>query len=335
MSRVRVLCYLLWVISVSVLLLLRPLPVEGGELNRWHRVLVSYDRITGASNSQQQSLLMPVAVSPGLYCSRICSSLAWCNLWCPNPSTNPTQCILSNIIIMPTYQETNMADALTCHTIQNKDHATNAIITDAGVNPDRPERVKENLVDGIFTYKISENFASRDTLDFMWFVLDFSQIVTFSHVVFYVQDNSIANRVFRDVQVRVGNTPVTPPSGFASYDLFGVFPGAASPGQVITLQSQKPVSARFVSVQMMRTPSCASPTLYYSNTCTHLAWYNLWCANPSIPPIPPIHCILSNIIVMPTYKETNLDDALTCHTRRPKDQDTKTSRTKTLPRQTK
>ncbi|KAK3891297.1 hypothetical protein Pcinc_004812 [Petrolisthes cinctipes] len=54
------------------------------------------------------------------------------------------------------------------------------------------------------------------------------------------------------LRVRVSNvTAVTPPEDFAAYDLFGEFPGAASPGQVVEMKSPKPVCARFVTGHML------------------------------------------------------------------------------------
>ncbi|KAK3891575.1 hypothetical protein Pcinc_004522 [Petrolisthes cinctipes] len=45
--------------------------------------------------------------------------------------------------------------------------------------------------------------------------------------------------------------PVTPPEDFAAYDLFGEFPGAASPGQVVEMKPPKPVCAMFVTGHML------------------------------------------------------------------------------------
>lgn len=225
--------------------------MEGRELNLWRRVLVSDSTLTAATKTQQESLPIPLSASPSLYCANSCTRLGWCNLWCSKPSTAPTDCIVSDIIVLPTYQDPNIAVALTCYTNRGKDYATNAVITAGEDSPPSTSKPKENLVDGIFGYSMGENFATPTTIDKKWFALDFTQIVTFNHVILYAQDNDRANLHFFNVEVRVGNVPVTQPSGFSAYDLFGVFPGAATEGQVVNLKSAKPVSARFLSVQMV------------------------------------------------------------------------------------
>lgn len=245
------LCYRMWVTSVAILLLPPPSLMEDGEMNVWRGVLVSYTKLTGATKTQQESVLIPPGASPSLYCSSSCTRLSWCKLWCSHPSIAPTDCFFSNIIVMPTYQENNMFDALTCYTKLNKDHATNAAIKAGEYNPPSPDKPKENLVDGIFSYSMGENFATPPAIDKKWFVLEFSQIITFSRVILFPQLNDRASLHFVNVEVRVGNMTVTPPSGFSDYDFFGAFPSAASAGQVVNLQSPEPVSAKFLSVQML------------------------------------------------------------------------------------
>ena len=51
-----------------------------------------------------------------------------------------------------------------------------------------------------------------------------------------------------------------------------------------------------------------------SSLCDRMEWCQLWCRGTSTD-----HCILSDMFVMPTYKEPNMDDALTCYTTRPRD----------------
>lgn len=248
------LCYRLWVtlVAILLLLLLPPLPMEARMLSLWRGVPVSYMKVINAGKTQLEDVPMPHGAGATLYCSKLCTRRSWCNLWCPHPSINQTHCIVSDIIIMPTYIETSLSDVLPCNTRRHVDLATNAIITAGEETPPAVDKVKENLVDGFYSYQMSELYASPQPADKKWFVLDFSQTVTFTHVILYVQNNDRAHIQFVDVEVRVGNVTVTPPSGFSGYDLFGFFPGAAFYGQVVMMVSSKPVSARFVSVQMLR-----------------------------------------------------------------------------------
>ncbi|KAK3860871.1 hypothetical protein Pcinc_033106 [Petrolisthes cinctipes] len=234
-----------------MLLLLPSAPVEGGELRLMRSVLISLQRVQAASNTEQESLDLPPGARPALYCSNKCTHLNWCQLWCAYPSNTPTHCLVSNIFVMPNYQETNMADALTCHTTRPTDLATNAIITAGTQHSWFPLRVKENLIDGFYNYEIDYCITTKPSNSDRWFTLDFGQPKCFQHVILYVQ-NGAAHLRFRNVQVRVSNvTAVTPPADFAAYDLFGEFPGTASSGQVVEMKSAKPVCARFVTGHML------------------------------------------------------------------------------------
>lgn len=239
---------------LATLFLLSLSRVEGGQLRLWRPVSVSLSRIrysdTGIFKGKNHSL--PEGIDATLYCSKICTLHDWCNVWCPNPSTSPTQCYISSLIIMPTYLETIADAALTCYTSRPKDFATNARITAGETHQNENHKIKENLVDGIYNYSTSQCYRSTDQPDQTWFALDFGKRVTFSQVILMAHGNKNLSRVhFTGIEVRVGNMEVTPPTGFANYDLFGVFPGEAEPNQVVVFQSPKPVSARFMSVQKM------------------------------------------------------------------------------------
>lgn len=240
---------LLWVTTVAVplLLLLLQSLTEARMMNIWRHVPASYSKVTGAKKTTQEEPPIPPGASPILYCSSLCSHRAWCGLWCHNSSN----CIVSNLIVLPTYLETNLADVVPCHTRRSKDLATNAIITAGEEDPPLASRPKENLVDGYYSYIMGDIYESPPPADKKWFLLDFSQPVPFTHVVLHAQNNDRANIQFVDVEVRVGNVTVTPPSGFSAYDLFGFFPGGAYEGQVVDMVSANPVYARFVSVQML------------------------------------------------------------------------------------
>ncbi|KAK3884780.1 hypothetical protein Pcinc_010966 [Petrolisthes cinctipes] len=235
-----------------MLLLLPTAPVEGGELRLMRSVLISHQRVQTASTTEQESLDLPSGARPALYCSNKCTLLDWCQLWCAYPSNTPTHCLVSNIIVMPTYQETDMTDVLTCHTKRPKDLATNANITAGRQSMTYQLRVKENLVDGLYNYHVDHCFLTFSSNSSRWFTLDFGQPKCFQHVILHARDYNLAMISFNNVQVRVSNvTAVTPPEDFAAYDLFGEFPGEACPGQVVEMKSPKPVCVRFVTSHML------------------------------------------------------------------------------------
>ncbi|KAK3879270.1 hypothetical protein Pcinc_016143 [Petrolisthes cinctipes] len=235
-----------------MLLLLPSAPVEGGELRLMRSVLISLQRVLAASTAEHESLDLPPGARPALYCSNKCTLLDWCQLWCAYPSNTLTHCLVSNITVMPTYQEINMADVLTCHTTRPKDLATNANITAGAQDILLPLRVRENLLDGFYDYHKNNCFTTESSNSDRWFTLDFGQPKCFQNVILHAQNNIYASTRFNNVQVRVSNvTAVTPPEDFAAFDLFGEFPRAASPGQVVEMKSPKPVCARFVTSHML------------------------------------------------------------------------------------
>ncbi|KAG7155588.1 hypothetical protein Hamer_G015953 [Homarus americanus] len=216
--------------------------VEGNNLHQWRRVLVSQATVSLSSTVESGDLLHP-SINRNLHCPNTCTMLGWCNSWCKDAANN---CTFSSMIVMPTYNETNLADALTCYTERPIDYATNAKITSG--REAHAKKLKENLIDGVYGFSILENFLS-EAGDHTWFVLDFGKIVTFSHVVLFAQPNSNVVYHFRDLEVRVGTSAVTPPGGLATYQLFGKFTGPGSVSQMVELVSHQPLSARYVSVQ--------------------------------------------------------------------------------------
>ncbi|KAK3882826.1 hypothetical protein Pcinc_012828 [Petrolisthes cinctipes] len=233
---------------MAMMLLLPSAPVEGRDLRLFNSVLISLQRIQANTFTQKEMLDISPGANIALYCTTKCTLLDWCKLWCAYPSTNPSHCLVSSIIFMPTYQETDLTDALTCHTTRPKDLATYADITAGLPGVTYPQRNEQNLVNGFYSYDPNENMATMSKPSERWFILDFGQPKCFQHVIMYAQNNSSAPRRFNNIEVRVGNVKaVTPPGDLSSYDLFGWFLGPAAKGQVVEMKSPKPVCARFVS----------------------------------------------------------------------------------------
>ncbi|KAK3880525.1 hypothetical protein Pcinc_014989 [Petrolisthes cinctipes] len=244
MSRIEVQWCRVW---VAVLILLSPAPVDGSEAQMSRSVSVSIGRVKSAYRSTKNTVAFPPGASTALYCPSLCIRQGWCNLWCVLPST---ECLVSNIIVMANYQETDTSDALTCYTTRPKNLVAYGTITGGAHTSEFPERVIENLADGYFSYDHRELYSSDRNLSEKWFAVDFGRPTTFQHVVMHAMDSEYAPRSFTQVVVRVGNeTAEDPPADFVNYELFGTFPGKASPGQVVEMTSPTPTVARFVSVQ--------------------------------------------------------------------------------------
>lgn len=242
-----------WCVWVAVLILLTPpSAVEGGDVRLMHAVLVSLRRVTLDSPSTQvESFDLTLGANPSLYCCSMCIRHDWCRLSCPHPITVPTRCTISDLIIMPTFNETGKSDAIICYTTRPKDLAAYSKITGGKHNETHyPDYTYDTLVDGIYSHSYKEKYQTQKAMSEKWLMLDFEKPKTFQHVFLYAQKDPNAYRGFTQVQVRVGNsTVVNPPAGFAAFDLFGVFPGQAKPRQVVEMKYYKPVTARFVSVQ--------------------------------------------------------------------------------------
>lgn len=213
------------------------------------RVLVSEAKITGSQ------LLEPVHIALGsshtLRCSLICSLQPWCDLWCSDASAD--QCFLSNMIVMPDYEEGSIADALACYTQRRKDYATGATIQTATTYYDTPLRVGGNLVDGIYDrFTLNTCYTNAVNVTNPWFVLDFGAPVTLRSVTLFSQPRGQAYlpTYLANLEVRVGMSPVTTLGDFSSYAFFGIFIGPASTfSQEIVIEAPSPMTARFLSVQ--------------------------------------------------------------------------------------
>lgn len=213
------------------------------------RVLVSEAKIQGSQR------LEPAFISLGsfhtLRCSQTCSLQSWCDLWCSDASAD--QCFLSNMIVMPDYEEDSTADALVCYTQRRKDYATGASVQAATTYYTAPLRVGGNLVDGIYDrFTLNACYASATDVTNPWFVLDFGAPVTLQSIMMFSQPSgqTFMPTYLANLEVRVGMSPVTTLGDFSSYAFFGIFVGPASAfSQEIVIEATSPMTARFLSVQ--------------------------------------------------------------------------------------
>ncbi|XP_042857637.1 uncharacterized protein LOC122243945 [Penaeus japonicus] len=216
-------------------------------LRRHTKVEVS--RALAITSRTYRTISIPPGASQNLRCSTGCAAFEWCHLWCHDVVSS--ECIFTNIFVMPDYEETNKDDALVCYTLRRKSHVGRATIESTPEKTDeQPLRVKENLLDEYYVTKDKDQCALLITTAFPWFLLDFGEPVTFQHVVIVAQPGTNAN-LFENVEVRTGTSPVSTLGDFSSYAMFAKFAGPATANQVIEFEVTAPVMARFVSIQVM------------------------------------------------------------------------------------
>lgn len=160
------------------------------------------------------------------------------------------------MIVMPSYAETNMADALDCFTRRERDYATGAIVQGMLHNAKDPKRVLKNLVDGIYDrYSLDMCYVNDKTQVFPWFVLDFGKPLTLHLVKLFSQPRGALHLLDKltYLEARVGMSPVNEPGNFTSYDFFGMFLGpATSYDQEMIFEPSSPMSARYLSIQKVQ-----------------------------------------------------------------------------------
>lgn len=161
---------------------------------------------------------------------------------------------MSRVIVMPTYIEDPLVTAptlLTCYTQRPPDLATHADIISDGVHPNFPQRIAENLVDGIYDFTIKNGFIANMPFNSWWFELDLGEVKEFSSVLLVAVTSNTASKTMLNVEVRVGVQQAAAPPDFTDYTFFGHYPGPAMKDEEITITSSSPVSARFISVRKL------------------------------------------------------------------------------------
>lgn len=188
--------------------------------------------------------------APSIFaCSKGCEEESRCLLWCHDALN--TTCFMSNLIVMPNYEETNMSDAIPCFTRQQKDLATGAVIDGSPENPNLSERAKTNLVDGFYDKTLPHCYMTKNLVK-PWFMLDFGTPTAFYLVKLRVQETGMIEKIqaVRDLEARTGDALPATPGDFSAFRMFGVFPGPCTDfGQEIIFRVKVPVTARFLSVQ--------------------------------------------------------------------------------------
>lgn len=224
---------------------------EDIQLAHFHRVAVSKAKLTPTRSTE--FCLDPPRSSQLIRCSSLCISQLWCDLWCQNTPT--AHCFISDMIVMPDYNETDMNDALMCYTRRPKDLATGASIQASSIHASFPLRVEGNLVDGIYDRQTMDQCFLTSTLETNhWFVLDLKQNVRFRIIKLTAQPKGslVVVGYLGNLEVRVGQSAPDTPGNFESYAYFGSFTGPATNySQEIAIEVHAPVRARYISLQKM------------------------------------------------------------------------------------
>lgn len=202
-------------------------------------------------SSPPEGFSIPLGAPSFLWCSRKCGIWSGCRLWCV--SADKSECLISMMIVMPTYQEEDVAQALLCYTRRPKDFAARAEILASPVSTTLSERTASNLVDGIYNLKISQCFFPEGG-DYLWLRLVFQTPVTFRFVKMLAQPSGKPELLLElsNLEVRYGMSDITTAGNFSSLKLFGRYDGPVTEfGQEISLESPTPVTAKTISVQKM------------------------------------------------------------------------------------
>lgn len=219
----------------------------------YRRVLVSNTKI---QTTKADNFTVPLSMAGDrheFFCSSFCLREVWCNLFCSH-FPDEESCYLSEVIVMPTYIEDPLVTPptlLTCYTKRPLDLATYAYIIAGEQNYENPRRVKENLVDGIYTFKQIDGFTTENNVSECWFELDLGDVMEFSNVVMVAEHSTLASLRMLNVEVRVGVEAVPFPPDFTEYKFFGHYPGPASMNEEIIITLPSPVFARYISFQKL------------------------------------------------------------------------------------
>ncbi|KAK7065493.1 hypothetical protein SK128_020824, partial [Halocaridina rubra] len=226
----------------------------------WSSVKIAYVNLNLGS-LQQDSMQSPQNTfskpSPIHICHIYCSALQWCNVWCIDPSSDSI-CYFYELYVVSGYQETSNTNVYSCYTRSPKDYAIGATIEGSPPHPTYPNRMLENLIDGFYRHP-NVNFCYYSS-DFYnpWFKLDLGRVIPITRIMF-ILPNSIHSLKYINIEVRVGKENVTE-SNFSSQKLFGFFPGPSAKNQVVIMENEEPVHARYVTVQRWSDVTLCTPT---------------------------------------------------------------------------
>lgn len=205
----------------------------------WRRVLVESSWFRGSVVQAQKNLSL-------MMCGAMCMRHDWCQLWCHD---QPHDCLLTSLIASASYRPLQADKSLfVCYTSKKFDFVVGSKVTSSDSIDDR--RIRENLVDGIFTgNRYNSACVVQDNATTAWFLVDLGVPRLVSEVVLMAQPNEKASTYFRDIEVQVGDVPET--GNFSSYTLLGTFVGPGTSHQEVVVRPRVPLTGRYVSIQKM------------------------------------------------------------------------------------
>lgn len=217
-------------------------------LSLFRRVQVSRATVMASAGLD----VLPVASEDTLTfrCASVCSFRSWCQLWCDDASS--AQCLFSDAMVLPGYQEADTASAIPCYTRRQREFAAGALVR---ATPDAGGKPASNLADGFYDGQtLSLCYHTQLGVNKPWLLLDFRAPVTFRRAKFVTQPAGAYDTVQKNssIEVRTGMADVATPGDFSSYAFFGDFAGPATGyGQEVIIEAPEAVTARFLSLQKM------------------------------------------------------------------------------------
>lgn len=207
------------------------------EMTPWRKVLVEPTRFEWHVTKITKTLR-------NTFCGMACVMQSWCSLWCTD---GPEQCHLSNLIVSASYVPKNPSNTLLCYTKMLHDIVFPKKATSSSLK--YPQRSPENLMDGFYNYYLDDcGLVYYEEPDGGWFQFDLGSVFTVSEVALTAEARD-PDLYFRDIEVRVGLSPASPPGVFSSFTLLGSFVGPGVVNERVVLRPQRPLMARYISLQ--------------------------------------------------------------------------------------
>lgn len=180
----------------------------------------------------------------------LCMQFTWCRLTCRE--SRGRYSFWEVIVDSEVHEGVQGLDYILCYTKYPYDSMiTNAGVSVAAASPvsfDFPFKIPSNIIDGIYTFSMTDCYSSRKKK--AWVVIDLGSAYNISRVYIAAQPNLNYIAFFKLIEIRAGNILAT--GNFGSYTLLGYFTGTPlNERYVYDVSVDPPISARYISVQKM------------------------------------------------------------------------------------
>lgn len=205
----------------------------------WRKVVVSDKRLKTRGLYQEN-----ITANYLHQCFVACYLLEWCLLTCWDQSEGI--CFLTNVIVSGNYKETKTTmKMLPCYTKRVTNLLVGKSIEVDSVSADFPDRVPELLIDGFYSYLISECFKSGVSDGILnWIKIDLKQILYISEITLICQMNLFVIKMCKDFTFKVGLDPNP-----ETMKVFGYFVGPGTKNQSVTISQYPPICGRFIYIE--------------------------------------------------------------------------------------